>query len=66
MFDRATPAEAEPDHRSAEADGIGEIAPVVAALFQCERSQGWPVAVAYVVGFFVMLAVLGWPPDVPR
>jgi len=26
-------------------------------------SQGWPVAVAYVVGFFVMLAVLGWHPD---
>jgi Na+/H+ antiporter NhaD/arsenite permease-like protein len=29
-------------------------------------SQGWPVALAYVVGFFVMLAVLGWHPDVPR
>jgi Na+/H+ antiporter NhaD/arsenite permease-like protein len=29
-------------------------------------SQGWPVAVAYVVGFFVMLAVLGWHPDAPR
>jgi Na+/H+ antiporter NhaD/arsenite permease-like protein len=28
-------------------------------------SQGWPVAVAYVVGFFVMLAVLGWHPDAP-
>ncbi len=26
-------------------------------------SQGWPIAVAYVVGFFVMLAVLGWHPD---
>lgn len=26
--------------------------------------NGWPVAVAYVVGFFVMLAVLGWHPDV--
>jgi hypothetical protein len=25
-----------------------------------------PVAVAYVVGFFVMLAVLGWHPDAPR
>jgi len=23
------------------------------------------VAAAYVVGFFVMLAVLGWHPDVP-
>jgi len=29
-------------------------------------SQGWPVAVAYVVGFFVMLAVLGWHPEAPR
>jgi Na+/H+ antiporter NhaD/arsenite permease-like protein len=28
-------------------------------------SQGWPVAAAYVVGFFVMLAVLGWHPDAP-
>lgn len=28
-------------------------------------SQGWPVAVAYVAGFFVMLAVLGWHPDKP-
>ena len=29
-------------------------------------SQGWPVALAYVIGFFVMLAVLGWHPDVPH
>jgi Na+/H+ antiporter NhaD/arsenite permease-like protein len=29
-------------------------------------TQGWPVAVAYVVGFFVMLAVLGWHPDAPN
>ena len=29
-------------------------------------SQSWPVAVAYVVGFFVMLAVLGWHPDAPH
>ena len=28
--------------------------------------HGWPVAVAYVVGFFVMLAVLGWHPDAPH
>ncbi len=26
-------------------------------------TQGWPVAVAYVVGFFVMLAIIGWHPD---
>ncbi|UPK00511.1 citrate transporter [Bradyrhizobium sp. 170] len=29
-------------------------------------SQGWPIALAYVVGFFVMLAVLGWHPDAPH
>ena len=29
-------------------------------------SQGWPVAVAYVIGFFVMLAILGWHPDAPH
>lgn len=28
--------------------------------------HGWPVAVAYVIGFFVMLAMLGWHPDVPH
>jgi Na+/H+ antiporter NhaD/arsenite permease-like protein len=26
-------------------------------------THGWHVAVAYVIGFFVMLAVLGWHPD---
>lgn len=29
-------------------------------------SQGWPIAVAYVIGFFVMLAVVGWHPDAPH
>ncbi len=29
-------------------------------------TQGWPVAVAYVVGFFVMLAIIGWHPDAPH
>ncbi len=28
--------------------------------------HGWHVAVAYVVGFFVMLAILGWIPDAPH
>jgi Na+/H+ antiporter NhaD/arsenite permease-like protein len=28
--------------------------------------HGWHVAVAYVVGFFVMLAILGWHPDPPH
>jgi Na+/H+ antiporter NhaD/arsenite permease-like protein len=28
--------------------------------------HGWPVAVAYVFGFFVMLAILGWHPDEPH
>ena len=25
--------------------------------------HGWYIAVAYVIGFFVMLAILGWKPD---
>ena len=28
--------------------------------------HGWFVAVAYVLGFFVMLAILGWHPDAPH
>jgi hypothetical protein len=28
--------------------------------------QGWPVAIAYVIGFFVMLTVVGWHPDPPH
>jgi hypothetical protein len=28
--------------------------------------HGWPVILAYVVGFFVLLAVLGWHPDTPH
>jgi len=28
--------------------------------------HGWHVALAYVVGFFVLLAVLGWHPDAKR
>jgi Na+/H+ antiporter NhaD/arsenite permease-like protein len=28
--------------------------------------HGWYVAVAYVVGFFVMLAIVGWNPDAPH
>ena len=26
-------------------------------------TEGWPVVVAYVVGFFIMLALLGWNPE---
>ena len=29
----------------------------------CWLRHGWHVAVAYVIGFFVMLAVLGWHPE---
>ena len=29
-------------------------------------TQGWHVTVAYVIGFFVLLAVLGWNPHQPR
>jgi hypothetical protein len=28
--------------------------------------HGWHVAVAYVIGFFVLLAVLGWQPHPKR
>jgi Na+/H+ antiporter NhaD/arsenite permease-like protein len=28
--------------------------------------HGWHVAIAYVIGFFVMLAILGWHPDAPH
>ena len=28
--------------------------------------HGWHVALAYVVGFFVMLAIVGWNPDAPH
>ena len=28
--------------------------------------EGWFIAVAYVLGFFVMLAILGWHPDAPH
>ena len=36
----------------------------------CEHGRwlvgGWHVTVAYVLGFFVMLAVIGWHPDPPH
>jgi hypothetical protein len=28
--------------------------------------HGWPVAIAYVVGFFFMLFMIGWHPDAPH
>jgi len=28
--------------------------------------HGWPIALAYVFGFFAMLATVGWHPDAPR
>lgn len=28
--------------------------------------HGWHVAIAYVIGFFVMLAAIGWHPDIPH
>ena len=28
--------------------------------------HGWPIVLGYVIGFFVMLAVLGWHPDKPH
>jgi hypothetical protein len=44
----------------------------LASLFPEARSvtawlrHGWYIAVAYVVGFFVLLTVLGWHPDAPH
>jgi Na+/H+ antiporter NhaD/arsenite permease-like protein len=29
-------------------------------------TNGWPIAVAYVVGFFTMLAIIGWHADAPH
>jgi hypothetical protein len=28
--------------------------------------KGWPIALAYAIGFFVMLAIIGWHPDLPH
>jgi hypothetical protein len=28
--------------------------------------NGWPVAIACIVGFFVILAIVGWNPDAPH
>jgi hypothetical protein len=28
--------------------------------------EGWPVALAYVVGFFALLVALGWQPHAPH
>lgn len=28
--------------------------------------HGWPVAIAYVIGYFFMFAVIGWHPDAPH
>jgi hypothetical protein len=29
-------------------------------------TQGWPIMIAYLVGFIVMLALVGWHPDAPH
>jgi len=29
-------------------------------------ANGWHVALGYVIGFFVLLALLGWHPDAPH
>ena len=35
-------------------------------LDELKRRKVYRVAVAYVIGFFVMLAIIGWHPDSPR
>jgi hypothetical protein len=60
-----------PDPSTAIAEGQGAAGlGAVSAVFDPEAKSvgrwvrhGWHVALAYVVGFFVMLLVLGWHPD---
>jgi Na+/H+ antiporter NhaD/arsenite permease-like protein len=44
---------------------LSNLYPEAKSVFRWLR-HGWFVVVAYVVGFFVMLAILGWKPDAPH
>jgi Na+/H+ antiporter NhaD/arsenite permease-like protein len=44
---------------------LANLFPEAKSVFAWIRA-GWPIAVAYVVGFAVMFAVLGWHPDPPK
>jgi len=44
---------------------LSNMYPEAKSVFRWLR-HGWLVAVAYVFGFFVMLAILGWNPDAPH
>jgi Na+/H+ antiporter NhaD/arsenite permease-like protein len=43
---------------------LSNMYPEAKSVFSWLRS-GWHVAVAYVIGFFIMLAFIGWHPDLP-
>jgi hypothetical protein len=45
--------------------GLSNLYPEAKSVWQWLR-HGWHVAVAYVIGFFVMLAVVGWHADPPH
>ena len=44
----------------------GKVHMGLVAIVAASNADGWHVAVTYVVGFFVMLAILGWSPDPPH
>jgi Na+/H+ antiporter NhaD/arsenite permease-like protein len=44
---------------------LSNMYPEAKSVFRWLR-HGWYVAIAYVFGFFVMLAILGWKPDAPH
>jgi Na+/H+ antiporter NhaD/arsenite permease-like protein len=44
--------------------GLSNMYPEAKSVGQWLR-HGWHVAIAYVIGFFIMLAVIGWHPDLP-
>jgi hypothetical protein len=43
---------------------LSNMYPEAKSVFSWLRS-GWHVALAYVIGFFIMLAFIGWHPDLP-
>jgi Na+/H+ antiporter NhaD/arsenite permease-like protein len=43
---------------------LSNMYPEAKSVFSWLRS-GWHVALAYVIGFFIMLALIGWHPDLP-
>jgi Na+/H+ antiporter NhaD/arsenite permease-like protein len=44
---------------------VSNLFPAAKSVFQWLR-EGWHVAVGYVVGFFILMMVLGWHPHAPH